>query len=294
MPGFSCCVPGCFNNNKHEMNLKYYQFPKDKKLRKLWIRNIDRRGNNGKFSIFMPTTGQRVCSEHFAGGKKTYMIKVPTIFPLKSVKPSSTPRRKLIFKGIPNDENDDFPDDKTFSDRRVHYDVSSEHSYSVSSNCPDDLVHSLKEKDKAISAMAAVIEELELKIALLESKIDEKNREADQFLIEHLSLKQRYQLTQIDLESTRKELNSKTLSITTIKDRPNAVKFYSGFSSYGEFLTLFNFLSPDLNYINYWGSKTSGNDEPTRRIRALTPKDELLLVLSRLRVGLQVEDLAYR
>ncbi|KAG0444165.1 hypothetical protein HPB47_014092, partial [Ixodes persulcatus] len=38
------------------------------------------------FSKFVPTTGRRVCGAHFQGGKRTYMVQVPTIFPLQQKK----------------------------------------------------------------------------------------------------------------------------------------------------------------------------------------------------------------
>ncbi|XP_042275469.1 THAP domain-containing protein 11 [Thunnus albacares] len=85
MPGFTCCVPGCYNNSHRDRDLRFYTFPKDSALRELWLRNISRAGVSGCFSTFQPTTGHRVCSVHFAGGRKTYSIRVPSLFPLRGV-----------------------------------------------------------------------------------------------------------------------------------------------------------------------------------------------------------------
>lgn len=85
MPGFTCCVPGCYNNSHRDRDLRFYTFPKDSALRELWLRNISRAGVSGCFSTFQPTTGHRVCSVHFPGGRKTYSIKVPSLFPLRGV-----------------------------------------------------------------------------------------------------------------------------------------------------------------------------------------------------------------
>lgn len=46
-----------------------------------------------RFSKFTPTTGYRVCSAQFEGGKKTYMNRVPTIFPLRQQK---VEKRRLL------------------------------------------------------------------------------------------------------------------------------------------------------------------------------------------------------
>lgn len=85
MPGFTCCVPGCYNNSHRDRDLRFYTFPKDPVLREQWLRNISRAGVSGCFSTFQPTTGHRVCSVHFAGGRKTYNIRVPSLFPLRGV-----------------------------------------------------------------------------------------------------------------------------------------------------------------------------------------------------------------
>ncbi|XP_076880042.1 THAP domain-containing protein 11 [Brachyhypopomus gauderio] len=85
MPGFTCCVPGCYNNSHRDRELRFYTFPKDPAQREVWLKNISRAGVSGCFSTFQPTTGHRVCSVHFPGGRKTYTIRVPTLFPLRGV-----------------------------------------------------------------------------------------------------------------------------------------------------------------------------------------------------------------
>lgn len=85
MPGFTCCVPGCYNNSHRDRELRFYTFPKDPAQRELWLKNISRAGVSGCFSTFQPTTGHRVCSVHFPGGRKTYTVRVPTLFPLRGV-----------------------------------------------------------------------------------------------------------------------------------------------------------------------------------------------------------------
>ena len=79
--GFTCCVPGCYNNSKkHKGKFSFYSFPGDQNLRRQWLHNISRKD-------FRPTTGHRVCSAHFEGGSKTYQNNVPTVFPLQKPHP---------------------------------------------------------------------------------------------------------------------------------------------------------------------------------------------------------------
>ena len=90
--GFTCCVPGCFNNSKkHKGQFSFYKFPADKKLRKKWLINISRKD-------FSPKLGHRVCSSHFEGGTKTFLNNVPTVFPLQKTHQTAkkAPRRVLV------------------------------------------------------------------------------------------------------------------------------------------------------------------------------------------------------
>ncbi|KAJ1081793.1 hypothetical protein NDU88_001968 [Pleurodeles waltl] len=93
MPGFTCCVPGCYSNSHRDRELHFYTFPKDPELRRLWLKNVSRAGVSGCFSTFQPTSGHRLCSLHFPGGRKTYSLRVPTIFPLRGVNEQRRARR---------------------------------------------------------------------------------------------------------------------------------------------------------------------------------------------------------
>ncbi|CAO2622869.1 THAP domain-containing protein 11 [Lemmus lemmus] len=73
--------------------LHFYTFPKDAELRRLWLKNVSHAGVSGCFSTFQPTMGHRLCSVHFQGGRKTYMVHVPTIFPLRGVNERKVARR---------------------------------------------------------------------------------------------------------------------------------------------------------------------------------------------------------
>ena len=78
--------------------------PKDPELRKKWLHKISRKN-------FDPTTGHRVCSEHFEGGKKTYTNNIPTIVP-KSIKPTkfkerTTNNSKGMKRSFPSSDDDE-------------------------------------------------------------------------------------------------------------------------------------------------------------------------------------------
>ena len=76
--GFSCCVPGCYNNlKKRKGKFSFYNLPHDQNLRQ-WFHNISRKD-------FHPTTGHRVCSAHFEGGSKTYQTRCQLYFLYRSL-----------------------------------------------------------------------------------------------------------------------------------------------------------------------------------------------------------------
>ena len=106
--GFTCSVPGCFSNDKRNRGISFYKFPKDKKLKKIWLQQISRKD-------FKPTNGHRVCSQHFEGGKKTYLNNVPTVFPLSKThqKVNTEPRRTLIRVNISARTANTIPSDRS-------------------------------------------------------------------------------------------------------------------------------------------------------------------------------------
>ncbi len=77
------------------------------------------------------------------------------------------------------------------------------------------------------------------------------------------------------------------------------MNFYTGFSSIQAFLAVYKLIEPNLHKVQYWrGSKrvisTRYRSFTRSKVKKLTYKDELLLTLMRLRLGLLNEDLADR
>eukprot|EP00795_Rhopilema_esculentum_P004170 gene4170-20357_t len=84
-------------------NRQNYPKSEEKKLlRKRWIHLVGRKD-------FKPTSGHRVCSKHFPGGKKTYMCNTPTLTPKtakdKPINPRSTTKARNRVPFEPNARN---------------------------------------------------------------------------------------------------------------------------------------------------------------------------------------------
>ncbi|XP_013403344.1 uncharacterized protein LOC106168719 [Lingula anatina] len=295
--GSMCCVPGCFNNTKRDRNFSFYAFPKDPKERGIWIDNIGRAGNTGKFSKFEPAKHHRVCSAHFEGGKKSYLGGRPTIFPLKESKVSK-PRRNLIrHLTVDNSEtNSSEPggewDWKLNSEDENGFSNTDHDAYCIVSDVSSDaLLTTVKEKQHIIFSMEQKIQSLELELSETRVELQRAKKDAQRKTV----TEEKYMKMQEQLSKAQEEADKHIFSIKSMQNKPEMVKFYTGFETYEEFKNFHDFLYPDITSMQYWGTDLSNPEErQQRRPRTLSTEDELFLVLCRLRVGLLEEDLAYR
>ena len=110
----------------------------------------------------------------------------------------------------------------------------------------------------------------------LKDEVDSLKAEADSLREEKLELEQKYRVAVSELHSL-KTSGDGVICSAAIKDNDAKTKFYTGLSTYHIFTVLFNFLHPFVH-------------RPTK----LSLMDELLLVLMKLSLNVQTEDLAYR
>ena len=76
--GTSCCVPGCYNNNKEDsQTVLFHQFPTDRVPSRLRTTRI------GRSADWRPLISHRICGNHFHGQMKSREHPNPTIFPLR-------------------------------------------------------------------------------------------------------------------------------------------------------------------------------------------------------------------
>ena len=75
MPNTNCCVPLCHATSKRHKQLSWHALPRDPKLKKRWVVAI--RNDTLKVN----SRGTSVCGLHFQGGRRTYDVNTPTIFP---------------------------------------------------------------------------------------------------------------------------------------------------------------------------------------------------------------------
>ncbi|XP_028394502.1 uncharacterized protein LOC114518698 [Dendronephthya gigantea] len=78
----------------------------------------------------------------------------------------------------------------------------------------------------------------------------------------------------------------------------NDFRFYTGFPNYSSFKAFYGYLSPACEHLVYHGSNTapitSASQTKCGKQRSMSPEQELFLVLTRLRLGLLLQDIAHR
>ena len=100
----------------------------------------------------------------------------------------------------------------------------------------------------------------------------------------------------LEAENTRlkKGLPSRETKFTVeqIMNDDKLFCFYTGFKSYVVFLAFFQFLGPAVNKLNYWGNEVTSRKR--QRSMKLSPMDQLVMTLMKLRLNLKVLDLSFR
>ena len=236
-------------------------------LRKVWVRALNR--VTKRKTPWQPGSSDMVCSEHFVGGRPTAQNSVPTL-KLGYEKPAKRVRRQLI-RTQPSAEPTLHVDIKEPSAGQVDHD----HPY--------------------ISADSKQCEACNDKNTLLDSyrkKVESLNKEKQ-------DLKAKITKMGEEIKSSKlTNLGQKPFSTQFIKKDAD-MKFYTGIQSIKMFNAIFQLLKPYIPDLNFWkGEKhVLSHKLQTKMIKKtmkVAPKDQFLLVLMRLRLGLLTHDLAHR
>ncbi|KXJ07684.1 uncharacterized protein LOC110250208 [Exaiptasia diaphana] len=245
--GTACCVPTCKNSTKRNSNLSFHKFPKAKKLRSEWVHLIGRKD-------FVPNEHHRVCSEHFPGGKKSYINNVPTVTPKKLQLTKSKPRATFKCRNrIPITQL--AGTNCTSTNSQVEVDSNSENKPTV-----EDLEHQIARLE---NELRSIKEEHEREVSDLKVQLKQAKLSLDRF----------------------KESGSDIEFYTGFSN-------YSNFKAFFKFLSSACLKSHYIGSKN--GDLQPEQQEKRGRKRSLSPEEELFLVLSRLRCGLLERDLANR
>ena len=233
--------------------------------RKIWINQIKRETRNK--TAWTPGQSDMVCSKHFVDGCPSLENPDPTL-ELEYEKKTKKQRRVLVsqipepIKFVTENDEDADPLNETTEDTM----------------CCDAEAGCLQcqEKDDIISS--------------LQSESESLKAENDQLKVEDNCLKQKIKQVQSE---------DKPFSWKCIK-KDTKMKFYTGLQTIQIFCVLFELLKPCLPNLVYWRGKKRVFDTSYKKStcansqQKVTGKDQLLLTLMRLRLGLMFEDVADR
>ena len=307
-----CCINNCTNGGykinqwkktfcfKHNINhgigscicdppFTLFTFPSEKSdsyNRGVWIKNINRKATDNK--IWLPNVDSRVCSEHFLDGRPTVLNPYPTLKlghsgkiitesrppPLDrtNITPVKKPRANKSSIETPSHSESDactlicepdvIADVGAFNSKQNFDTVENVHlcDHDYFTECVSCI-----NKDKEIKALKMEIQKLkgELNVAICKTKVGQ-------------------------------------LDIVFKNDK--SVKFYTGIPTVNAFNILFKLIEPKVRNIRYWSGpkRFSLHILKHKKVqkqgakRGLTPKEEMVLTLMKLRLGLQHEDLGDR
>ncbi|KAL3205694.1 hypothetical protein MRX96_040697 [Rhipicephalus microplus] len=264
-----------------------------------------------RFSKFTPTTGHRVCGAHFEGGKKTYMNRVPTIFPLR---PQKVERRRPLIRTqpeLPNSPTVAPQHDPEVSGSAITSSSSDSEDTAQQSTLLMDHAYSSQESSydqlaKKVACQNNIITELAEKAEAAYAHVEELNRQLKRSQQDHAEakklcdrLQQKNRCLRLELSCMQKKVKrckaeaTQKIDITyeALVEDEKKLRYYTGFTSRKSFDSFWSLLEPDAKKLRFWQMKETENED---RNFILPLKTQLVLVLMRLRLGLDGLDLAYR
>ena len=252
-----CIAYGCTNSSDMKIKKSWHRLPlENKELLSKWLTKI-RRTNTSV------NEHSRLCGDHF---EADCFKKIPGSSRV-NLKPGSIPTKFcFVQEKAPR---------KPPAERKS---VERKQPLSYVNNPSDDMT--------------------ECEIDNMELEIEESKEERLRRRIKELELSLERETAQ--RKTAEAALETKRFSVKNWRQDPKVFKFYTGFTE-EQFCCLLEFLGDRMNNLTYWGSSSASNSNnedlggskpgPSRK---LTAEDELLLVLTRLHVGMLEQDLAVR
>lgn len=247
----------------------FYLFPfptelKDSYARQKWASIVNRKNGSENWK---PKEDSRVCSKHFVDGRPTAVNPYPTL------NLGYTPHKPITSRPPPK-ERISLSEATPAKRKKLILQGTSTDTCTEKPTCTSELKDceiNPTENDK-IAQLEAKVKELEIKLA---SKIDEKSK-------------------------VHVQNEPKKFQLCTVMKSDAKIKFYTGFPNITSFNVIYQSILPHLHKVHYWkGPKRLCNplkqkNKFSRNLRTLSPKEEMIMCLMKLRLGLLNEDIADR
>ena len=250
--------------------------PRDPSMHRCWVLKISRKD-------WKPTNYTRVCSEHFVGKNgPTKENPIPTIFPHR-------PEVQTKHRAPPKDRST--PTMTTGTTTSVDRPTVELECIDVSKHAAETMwMHDYGTRQTCIPTEPESLHE-DTNTKTTQTQTDTRDMDVQ------ATCETRDIGIQVDLP---------TLPVEDLKHKDSEVTFYTGFANFVTMMALFSTILPMAQNMKYWRGadscnkksyeKENGNlnQKKPGKQRKLRLIDEFLLVFMRLRLGLSVNDLAYR
>ena len=278
-----CAVSGCTSNSKSSPGLAFHCFPSDADLRKLWLTRIRRDEVAGQFQV---TSSTRVCGNHFP----------PSAYFLAGHAGERKRERKTerkssrLVKGAAPSEFECFPEHlrpmvpkrkapverQPLQPKAKRLDV----GRSVAAGADSDGDRADEPCTKHCHCVSSLVDKAtELEDALE----DERSAHA---------------LTSSLLKEATDKKSSPVFCLEKFAGDDKKIRYYTGFFTIGVFMACFHFLEKSAREMRCWaGRRTRSGVRLTEKVstgRKLSLENQFFLVMVRLRLGLDLQDLADR
>lgn len=272
-------------NRSGTPGISFHRLPLNKpQLLKEWIRKI-RREN------ILLNKYSRVCSAHFAGGKKSSVNDIPTIFAwTPPTRPSPKPRR--CADGLTGSHKELEQSDSCSTITTTHVDNPCQDGEVITTDTIEDTAIADHTSDEATATEPFYTETVSTNTDLLGEDVGTQTTRTVADDVQTQTVRQMCHVgTQQSLHSDHKDTQTECyvqhcgtiteicetevtpFRLEQIKDDDQAIKFFTGFPTFLHLMTCFNFLGPAAFNLCYGAMK---NDMPSAggRNHCLSPLNE--------------------
>ncbi|XP_064480407.1 uncharacterized protein LOC135393955 [Ornithodoros turicata] len=312
-----CCVSGCRQLGYRDAagnKVSFYRFPNDENRRALWIKAVNLRNENVPLEIKKTTF---VCSKHFLSSDflsnvaNGYRRLKETAVPCCAVEALSVPAAVATCE-VGDSSGNCVPAPVATSEDNNNSGICSSasnpdaiaaqgcsHVSSSPLEDPEPMETQEPQSDTCSCNRGTIVQLLTRQLAekdeevrILKSQLRHANERAKEILQEKQKVE--FQLMQLEKEHDH---CTKAMDVHSLCISDERTQFYTGLPDLEIFDALHDYLDPGENGSNIARQKKPGNTPPQAgcgRMRKLSTKNELFLVLVRLRLGLFEQDLADR
>ena len=273
---------------------KLFPFPtelKDPEGRLKWAQLVRRKNGN---KIWIPKEDARLCSEHFVDGKPSEQNPYPSINlgyePLKQVKARAPPKaRPFVYQPTPSkkvrlqsSEVQGACGVLDASSNEAVTNSDSDPNASQTDHTPESVAHIESDHNYGVSRCQGCVEKtctihnLRQKVRALETE-------------------------NCKLKGMLEKKSKRPFNTDNVLKSDGKTKFYTGFPSVASFLTVFTYIINTFQNIKYWKGPSRvcnilkhKRNTSVKFVRILTKKEEMIMTMMKIRLGLLNEDLADR